>query len=122
MIYGDADFAGEPEEIDLAMRSTSAYVAFIRGIGAFTAYCGLEKTLLHSTAESEFTSYKSHGKILILNHKIFDEIGHTFPGPTVINSDNQAAIAIAKTPFCTDAMCHMKIKHPYTKKEVKDGK
>ena len=28
LIYGDA---GEPEENDLAMRSTSAFVAFIRG-------------------------------------------------------------------------------------------
>ena len=53
---------------------------------------------------------------------MFDEIGHTFPGPTVVYSDNQAAIAIAKTPFCTSAMRHMKIKHHYIKKEVKDGK
>jgi hypothetical protein len=53
---------------------------------------------------------------------MFDEIGHAFPGPTVVYSDNQAAIAIAKTPFCTSAMRHMKIKHHYIKKEVKDGK
>ena len=53
---------------------------------------------------------------------MFDEIGHTFPGPTVVYSDNQAAIAIAKTPFCTSAMRHMKIKHHYIKKEVKDRK
>ena len=53
---------------------------------------------------------------------MFEEIGHKFPGPTVVYSDNQAAIAIAKTPFCTSAMRHMKIKHHYIKNEVKDGK
>ena len=51
---------------------------------------------------------------------MFDEIGHAFSGPTVIYSDNQAAISIAKTPFCTTAMRHMKIKHHYIKKIVKD--
>ena len=53
---------------------------------------------------------------------MFDEIGHAFTGSTVIYSDNQAAISIAKTLFCTSAMRHMKIKHHYIKKEVKDGK
>ena len=122
LIYGDADFAGEPEENDLAMRSTSAFVAFIRGIGAFTAYCGLEKTLSHSTAESEYTVISRIGKFSSGITQMFEEIGHKFPGPTVVYSDNQAAIAIAKTPFCTSAMRHMKIKHHYIKNEVKDGK
>ena len=53
---------------------------------------------------------------------MFDEIGHAFPGPTLIYSDNQAAISITETSFCTSAMCHMKIKHHCIKKEVKDGK
>ena len=53
---------------------------------------------------------------------MFDEIGHAFPGPAVIYSDNQAAIYIAKTPFCTSAMRHMKIKHHYIKKKVNEGK
>jgi hypothetical protein len=122
LIYGDADFAGEPEENELAMRSTSAFVAFIRGIGAFTAFCGLEKTLSHSTAESEYTVISRIGKFSSGITQMFDEIGHKFPGPTVVYSDNQAAIAIANTPFCTSAMRHMKIKHHYIKKEVKDGK
>jgi len=47
---------------------------------------------------------------------MFDEIGST------VYSDNQAAISIAETPFCTSAMHHMKIKHHYIKKEVKDEK
>jgi len=55
---------------------------------------------------------------------MFDKIGDTFPGSTVINSDGQAsiaiviaiaiAIAIAKTPFC---ILRCKIKHHYIKKD-----
>ena len=57
LIYGDANFAEEPVENDLAMRSKSSFVAFIRVIGANTTNCGfdLQKTLLHSTVESEYT-------------------------------------------------------------------
>ena len=55
LIHGDADFAGKPEENGLAIRSTSTFVVFIRCIGAFIAFCGLKKTLSHSTAESEYT-------------------------------------------------------------------
>jgi len=121
LIYGYADFAGEPEENDLAMQSTSAFVAFIRGIGAFTAFCSLEKTLLHSTAESEYTVISRIGEFSSGIKQMFDEIGHAFYS-LYIYSDNQAAISIAKTSFCTSAMRHMKIKHHYIKKELKDKK
>ena len=55
LIDGDADLAWQPEKNDLAVRSTSAVVAFIRGIGAFTTYGGFEKTLSYSTTESKYT-------------------------------------------------------------------
>ena len=78
-----------------------AFVAFIRGIVAFTAYCGSEKTLSHSTAESEYTVISRIGKFSSGINQMFEEIGmrHKFPGSTVVYSDNQAAIAIAKTQF-----------------------
>ena len=83
LIYGDADFAGKPEENDLTMWSTSAFVAFIRGIGALTAFCGLKKTLSHSTAESKYTVISRIGKVSFVI-TLFDDIAHTFPGSTVI--------------------------------------
>ena len=56
LIYGVADFAGEQEE-NLAQVHLSS----------FTTFCGLEKTLSHSTSESEYT-VKSYMKFLIWNH------------------------------------------------------
>ena len=68
--------------------------------------------LSHPTAELEYTVISRIGKFSSEITQIFDEIGHTFPGPIVIYSDNQGAnsIAIAKTPFCTSAMLHTNIK------------
>ena len=82
----------EPEENDLAMRSASAFVAFIHGIGAFIAYYGLEKTLSHSIVESEYTLISRMGKFSSGITQIFEDIGHNFPGPTVVYSDNQAPL------------------------------
>ena len=93
-------FAGELEENDLA---TNAFVAFIHGIGALTAY--YEKTLSHShTAESENTVISRIGKFLSVINQIFEEIGRKLPGSTVLYSDNQAAIVKAKTPCLYE--CH----------------
>jgi hypothetical protein len=121
VIFADADLAGEPEENSFPMCSLSGLVAYMKGIGPFFCSVNLEKTISQSTAEAEYKTIGRGGKIAATVRQFLAELGFTQNKPTIIFNDNQAAIAIAKKPYCTSATRHMKIKYHYIRELIKDG-
>ena len=120
-VYVDADFAAEPEENDHPMCSTSGMVAYMHGVGAVFASVNLEKTISHSTAESEYKAISRAAKYVEGVRQFLEEAGFKQPAPTVIFNDNQAAIAMSKQQFCSSSTRHMKIKYHYIRQLVKSG-
>ena len=121
VIFADADHAGEPEENVFPMCSLSGLVAYMKGIGPFFCSVNLEKTISQSTAEAEYKTIGRGGKVAATIRQFLGELGFPQSNPTIIYNDNQAAIAIAKKPYCTSATRHMKIKYHYIRELIKDG-
>jgi hypothetical protein len=121
IVYADSDFASEPEQNSNPMCSTSGMVAYMHGVGAIYASVNLEKTISLSTAEAEYKAISRAAKFTVAIRQFLEEIGFAQSESTMIYNDNQAAIAMAKQPFCTSATRHMKIRFHYIREKIKDG-
>jgi len=75
MAYVDSDFGGEPESNEFPMRSLSALVVMLVGVGAILASVILEKTLSLSTCEAEYKATARGAQVLVGHRQFMDEIG-----------------------------------------------
>jgi len=121
IVYADSDWAGEPEENDLPMRSTAGYVAFSKGVGPLAWNSTLLPTVSQSTAEAEYKAVGQGAKWLSGASQIFEEIGIKLKKTCVIYSDNQAAIAMAKAKFSGSNTRHIKINHHFIRELISKG-
>jgi hypothetical protein len=119
--YTDSDWAGEPEENDLPMRSTSGMVSFLEGIGPLAWFSTLIPTISQSTAEAEYKGVGLTGKWLSGTMQIFQEIGIPLIQPCILYCDNQAARTMAKAQFSGSKTRHIKINHHYIRELIDIG-
>lgn len=119
--YSDSDFAGEPEENENPMKSTTGVVVNMKGTGYIYGCSSLQTVIAKSTAEAEYIALSACGAIVDCLRQALRLMGVLAEGPTVIHGDNQAAIVNVKSPLCGAKSRHIKIHFHYVKQLVKDG-
>jgi hypothetical protein len=115
--YTDSDFGGEPEQNEFPMRSLSAAVVLLVGVGVILSSVILEKTLSLSTCEAEYKAI-ARAQVLVGYRQFLDEIGFGDPQPSQIYSDSQAAIAMTQQTSSNAATRHMKMKFHYIREQI----
>jgi hypothetical protein len=118
--YVDSDFGGEPEQNEFPMRSLSALVILLFGIGVLLACVILEKTLSLSTCEAEYKAISRGAQVLVGYRQFMEEIGFGDHLPSQMYSDNQAAIAMTKQTSSNASTRHMKMKFHYIREQIAD--
>jgi hypothetical protein len=118
--YSDADFAGEPEENDAAMRSTSGSVLFIDGVGPICAKVELQTTTALSTCEAEYYAVGKTAQMVLENREKLAELNFPQSNPTVINEDNQSTLAVVNKATSGSKLRHVKLKHQFVKELIKN--
>jgi len=116
----DADWAEEPEENDLPMRSTTGMLVYLLGIGPLVWMSSLQTTIAGSTAEAEYKAVGSVAKAVIGQRQLLKELGFAQVKPTTIHEDNQACIAIAKAKFSGSKTRHIKLNHHLIREYIED--
>lgn len=90
--WSDADWVSDPDE----RRSVAAFVFTVNGT-AITWNCKLLPTICLSSAESEYSAPSRAGKELVSIRVTLADVGQQTSEPTLIFSDSQSAIALARS-------------------------
>jgi hypothetical protein len=115
--YTDADWAGDPE----TRRSTSGYI-FNIGSGAISWSSKRQPTVATSTCEAEYRGQANATKEAIWLRRLLSELHDTLePQATIIYSDNQGAIALAKNPVFHGRSKHIDTQVHFTREMVTQG-
>ena len=89
--YSDADWAGDVDVPPLFFRKR----VFI-GKGAVSWLSKRQATVALSTTEAEYVVHSTATQEAIWLRRLLTDVGEPLEEPTVINEDNQGAIAMAK--------------------------
>lgn len=117
--FTDADWAGDHE----TRRSTSGYV-FSIGSAAISWSSKRQPTVALSTCEAEYIGQTQATKEAVWLRSLLAEIarvGERSLPSTIIYSDNQGAIALAKNPQFHGRSKHIDIQHHYVREKIVDG-
>lgn len=117
--FTDADWAGDHE----TRRSTSGYV-FSIGSAAISWSSKRQPTVALSTCEAEYIGQTQATKEAVWLRSLLAEIarvGERSLPSTIIYSDNQGVIALAKNPQFHGRSKHIDIQHHYVREKIVDG-
>ena len=117
--YSDADWAGD---ID-SRRSTTGYVVMLNG-GAIAWRSHRQPTVALSTMEAEYMALTEAAKELKWLRTLLGELGYKNNNnseATVLHSDNQSAIALAKNPVSHARAKHIDIRHHFIREAIQDN-
>ena len=114
--YCDSDFAGDSEE----RRSTSGFVFKLFG-GPIVWRSELQEITAVSVAEAEYVSMAEALKQSLWIRPFLVSIGHQISKPTMIFSDNQAAIALSQNPEFKRKTKHIGARFHRIRQEQRNG-
>jgi len=117
--YCDADWAGNIDD----RRSTTGYVFLIAG-GSVSWSSKKQPTVALSTTEAEYMALTQATKEAIWIRQLLSEIGmtpKTSREPTIIRSDNQGCISLAKNSVHHARTKHIDIQHHFVREKLEDG-
>jgi len=113
---GDADWGGDTHD----RKSVTGFFFFLTG-GPISWRVRKQSTVALSSTEAEYLSATDTSKQAIYHRNFLDEIGITQNDPTVIQADNQGAIAISKNPCKHERTKHFDIRHHFVREKVLSG-
>jgi len=114
--FSNSDWAGSSDDV----KSTLGYL-FSLGSGYFSWSSKKQEVVAQSTAESEYVAAVAAVNQALWIRKILADLKFTQEDQTVINVDNQAAIAISNNPVLHGKTKHFKIKYHFLR-EVQNNK
>ena len=115
-VYSDANWAGDVND----RKSTSRYL-FTIGRGAVSWRSKKQTSVPLSTAEAEYMAFVSAAQEAIWIRQLNLELNHPPSNATVIQEDNQSAIAIAKNPQFHGRAKHIEIKYHFIREQIQKG-
>ena len=118
-VYADADFAGEPEENEQAMKSLSGMVVYIKGVGPIYSQSKLQSTISTSTSEAELKSVGAATQFILPLRQLLEEIGFKYEVPTAIYNDNASCIASLHSQLSGSKLRHVKVNFHFVKEKIK---
>jgi len=113
--FCDSDYAGCPD----TRQSTSAFV-FLLSNGAVTWASKRQNSVAQSSSEAEYVSAGQAAMEAEWLRNFLEELGHPQKGPTVINCDSTAAIAMSRNPVHRERTKHIAVKAHYLRDQVKN--
>ncbi len=114
--YCDADWAGDTND----RRSTTGYVFFV-GNGAISWNSKRQPTIALSTTEAEYMATSQCTKEALWLRKLLDDVGYVQDNATLILSDNQGSISLAKNPIHHSRTKHIDIQHHFIREKLENG-
>ena len=100
--------------------STSGNV-FLLAKGAVSWLSKKQATVALSTAEAEYVALSAATQEAIWLRRLLTDVGESLEDPTVINEDNQGAIAMAKNPVGHARTKHIDIRYHFVREGVQNG-
>ena len=113
--YSDADWAGEETR-----KSTTGYVFFINDV-PISWSSRLQKSRAMSSTEAEYMSASDAALEAVYLRRLLDDMGETQDQPTVLNMDNQGAIAMCLNPVNHRASKHIDLRFHKIREYVEQG-
>jgi hypothetical protein len=114
--YADADWAGDIT----SMKSTTGYVVMLNG-SVISWSSKRQPTVATSTAEAEYIAMYAAIQEVQWARQLLEEWGLRVQRPTIVYSDNRAAVAIGTNDVHHTMKKHMKVKYHYVKETVESG-
>ena len=115
--FSDADWAGDLDD----RKSTSGYVFMMSG-AAISWNSKKQSCVALSTAEAEYIALSKASQESIWLQRLLTDMGANQSNATIINEDNQSAIAMAKNPQFHGRAKHIDMKYHYIRDQVKANK
>ena len=113
--YSDADWAGDAND----RKSTSGYFFMISG-APVSWRSRKQSCVALSTAEAEYVAMASAAQEATWMRQLLEDLHLKQSKPTVINEDNQSAIAVARNPQSHSKMKHIDIRYHFIREKVLD--
>jgi hypothetical protein len=113
--FSDADWAGDIN----TRRSKTGYVVMLNN-GAIAWRSQLQTTVALSTMEAEYMAVAEAIKELKWLRQFLTELGHKEEASTILQTDNQGAIALAKNPVHHSRAKHIDIRYHFIRDAVQD--
>ena len=114
--YVDASFAPQED----GRRSQTGWVVLM--CGAPVSWSSKRQGhVTTSTAEAEYVALCEMTKEIVWMRGLLLELGFAVKEPTVINEDNQAAVALAKNPVHHQRSKHIDVAYHFTRERVERG-
>jgi len=120
-LMADADFAGEPEENDGAMRSLSGNFHYVRGVGPIHCVSSLQSTVATSTSDAETKTVGTGVQFLLGFIQLLSEIGFAPTLPVTVYNDNEACITAFKSKLSGSKLRHVKVNFHFVKERIDSG-
>jgi hypothetical protein len=115
--YCDADWAGDLDE----RRSTPGYT-FSLGRGSISWASKKQPTVALSSTEAEYMAASNAAREAVWLRQLLTELGFAPVAPTVIQCDNQGALALVKNPVKHARTKHIDVQHHFIRELVEQGK
>lgn len=106
--YADADYAGEPDVNENAMKSTSGVVITLNNLSTIYCQSTLQSTIATSTAEAEYIAMASATVTIIHIRNVLNELNY-IQTPTQVFCDNQSALEMIKSRIISSKSRQIKI-------------
>jgi ribosomal protein L12E/L44/L45/RPP1/RPP2 len=113
--YTDADWAGDLEE----RKSTTGYLVMINKC-VVSWMSKKQNTVALSTAEAEYMAISAAVQEIKWVRQLLDELSFTQSEPSLLLSDNQAAIAISENDVHHNRTKHIDIRHHFVREQIKN--
>ena len=117
-VFSDANWAGNEDN----RRSTTGYIVMFNG-GAIVWQSRLQPTVALSTMEAEYMALAEAAKEIAWLRRFLKELnyhGSSSEEPTVLNTDSQGAMALAKNPVSHARSKHIDIRHHFIREAITD--
>lgn len=115
-VYSDSDWAGDPSD----RRSITGYVMQLCG-GAISWYSKKQSTVSLSSTEAEYNAGAETAREVTWLRALLTDMGEEQKHPTIVQIDNQGAIAMGNGSGSVDRRKHIDVKHHYLKEKVEMG-
>ncbi|QRW17437.1 Retrovirus-related Pol polyprotein from transposon TNT 1-94 [Rhizoctonia solani] len=106
--YVDADFAGDKN----TSQSTTGWM-FRLGGGSVAWSLRKQPTISLSSTEAEYVAALSAARELVWVQQFLSELKYTPRGATILHTDNQSSMALARNPSNHQNTKHIRIKHHF---------
>jgi hypothetical protein len=116
--YCDADYASDALCVP-KRRSTSGAVVFLAG-GPIIWASKTQHSVALSTCEAEYVAAGVVAREVLWLRHLLPELHFDLTGPSEIQGDNQACLALIKDPICNSKSKHIDILHHFVREKVQE--